>query len=359
MKTLFLLLGTIFFSFSTYSQSVKNDTVRLLGVYTIPFNAPFQNTVIGGLSGIDIAPDGSFYFIADDRSEFNPARFYKAKMEYGSKGIDTIVWEEMHYILREDGSTFPESSIDPEAIRLSSTKNTLYYCSEGDRKRGVKPFLYEMTLDGKFIRKMALPHNFIFEENIGMIHNGALESISLSTNPDHLWIINEEPLLEDGPRADVYPTKSPLRLSLLNHKTGKLLYQFVYTLGTIAAPPIKEFDFKVNTVPEILALSDDEFLILERAYVQDIGNFINLFVCEIGEATDVKNIHSLVEYDYKPISRRLWIDFSKYGIKPDNIEGITWGKTLPNGNRTLIFVSDNNFNDSQINQFWLFEVVKK
>jgi hypothetical protein len=32
-----------------------------------------------------------------------------------------------------------------------------------------------------------------------------------------------------------------------------------------------------------------------------------------------------------------------------------WGPTLPNGNRTLLFVSDDNFNPRQITQFLAFE----
>ncbi len=40
----------------------------------------------------------------------------------------------------------------------------------------------------------------------------------------------------------------------------------------------------------------------------------------------------------------------------DNIEGITFGPTLPNGHRTLIFVADNNFSPLQKTQLLLFEV---
>ncbi|MGW7811327.1 esterase-like activity of phytase family protein [Staphylococcus xylosus] len=43
--------------------------------------------------------------------------------------------------------------------------------------------------------------------------------------------------------------------------------------------------------------------------------------------------------------------------KVDNIEGITFGKKLANGNDSLVVVSDNNFNKSQISQFIVFEVV--
>ena len=44
------------------------------------------------------------------------------------------------------------------------------------------------------------------------------------------------------------------------------------------------------------------------------------------------------------------------GFYIDNIEGVTFGPTLPNGNKTLIFVSDNNFLPIEKTQFLLFEI---
>ena len=45
-------------------------------------------------------------------------------------------------------------------------------------------------------------------------------------------------------------------------------------------------------------------------------------------------------------------------MKLDNTEGMTFGPRLPNGNRTLVFVSDDNFRKSQITQFLAFEVIE-
>lgn len=46
------------------------------------------------------------------------------------------------------------------------------------------------------------------------------------------------------------------------------------------------------------------------------------------------------------------------GIKLNNIEAITWGKTLPNRNRTIVLAADNNFTAvTQANQFIVFEVL--
>ena len=43
----------------------------------------------------------------------------------------------------------------------------------------------------------------------------------------------------------------------------------------------------------------------------------------------------------------------------DNIEGISFGPTLYNGNKSLLLVADNNFNKfgDQLNQFILLEIV--
>jgi hypothetical protein len=45
----------------------------------------------------------------------------------------------------------------------------------------------------------------------------------------------------------------------------------------------------------------------------------------------------------------------------DNIEGITFGPKLPNGNQSLLLVSDNNFQafGLQLNQFILMEISTK
>ena len=44
------------------------------------------------------------------------------------------------------------------------------------------------------------------------------------------------------------------------------------------------------------------------------------------------------------------------GIYIGNVEGVTFGPLLPNGNRTLIFVVDNNFRATEKTQFLLFEI---
>ena len=45
------------------------------------------------------------------------------------------------------------------------------------------------------------------------------------------------------------------------------------------------------------------------------------------------------------------------GWRVDNIEGMSWGPMLADGKRSLVLVSDNNFNPAQVTQFLAFEVL--
>ena len=73
------------------------------------------------------------------------------------------------------------------------------------------------------------------------------------------------------------------------------------------------------------------------------------------DATDVPEIDAT--YDggspivLKPVSKRLVFAFDDLGIPIDNIEGMTFGPNLPDGRRTLVIVSDNNFSAGQFTQF--------
>ena len=45
------------------------------------------------------------------------------------------------------------------------------------------------------------------------------------------------------------------------------------------------------------------------------------------------------------------LDFDELGITLDNVEGMTFGPDLPDGRRTLVLVSDDNFSETQVTQF--------
>lgn len=111
----------------------------------------------------------------------------------------------------------------------------------------------------------------------------------------------------------------------------------------------------------MIAVGNRQFIAVERAFAVGIGNTIRLVLTEIQEGTtNVLNTASLTGATYTPMTRRLLLEMpiTWQGVKLDNIEGIAWGRTLANGNRTLVLVADNNFTaQTQSTQFIVLEVV--
>src|ERR1700755_2432431 len=74
----------------TPAQAQHISAIKLLGEYEMPYNLQYKKTTVGGLSGIDYdVKNDQYYFICDDRSDLNPARFYTAKIFITPKGIDS------------------------------------------------------------------------------------------------------------------------------------------------------------------------------------------------------------------------------------------------------------------------------
>ncbi|MEM7642888.1 MAG: choice-of-anchor I family protein [Pseudomonadota bacterium] len=65
----------------------------------------------------------------------------------------------------------------------------------------------------------------------------------------------------------------------------------------------------------------------------------------------MSDLASIVGEDVTPVEKQFVFDFADLGIPLDNIEGITFGPDLPDGRKTLVVVSDNNFSDAQTTLF--------
>ena len=58
----------------------------------------------------------------------------------------------------------------------------------------------------------------------------------------------------------------------------------------------------------------------------------------------------------QPVEKTLLLNLDVLGIPLDNVEGMTFGPKLPDGRRSLVLVSDNNFSPAAFTQFLLFAV---
>jgi hypothetical protein len=285
------------------------------------------------------------------------------------QGIDSIRFISVNSLLQENGSVYPNSkqdpihTPDPEAIRYNAKKNQLVWSSEGERmiKRDSvileDPSIKIISLNGNYIDSFVLPFNMHMKSiQQGPRQNGVFEGLSFLDNYKKLLVSVEEPLYEDGSRAGLKDSSGWIRIIKFNSKTKRPEEQYAYQIDPIAYPPDPPEAFKINGVPDILALNNRQILIIERSF--STGRracTIKVYLGELDKATDVSKLLSLTNANVEPVSKKLILNMDNLGIYIDNIEGITLGPKLANGRQTLIFVSDNNFDKEQTTQFLLFE----
>lgn len=363
MKKL-LLATAVALSFG--AAQAADFSLRVIGATSVPTGTQFQGVEFGGISGIDRAADGSYWAIADDRGgERGTPRFYNLSLDYDAAGFNGVTINSQTPMQRPDGTTFPSNArtVDPEGIRVAPNGN-LYWSSEGNWNANAasryQPFVREMTTSGVFVREFATPamYNYVDNATTGGRNNKLFEALTVT--PDGtIYTANEDALVQDGPITSI-SNGSVVRLTALDPVSGAAGAQYAYELPPIPVDAVPGAPFGPdNGLPELLAISDTQFIGIERAFAFGVGNTIRLTLAEItAETTDVSSFASLAGADYTPMRRTLLLEMpiTYEGITLDNIEAISWGKTLANGNRTLVLVADNNFSATQSTQFIALEI---
>jgi hypothetical protein len=358
-----ILVISILFLFQNLPiNAVEITDINFIGQATLPNNLAFQNTTIGGLSGITYDPQKNLYYaISDDRGQKAPARFYTLKIDL-SKGKLTnggVVPVAVTTLLNENGQKFPTGETDTEGIALTSN-NTVFISSEGDVSQLINPFIKEFSLSsGKEITTLAIPQNFLPDKNgkQGIRNNLAFESLTITPNKKKLFTATENALIQDGSEAKAN-TSTPCRILQYNLLTKQLEKEFLYQTEPVA-PLLDISKHFASGLPDLLAVDNrGDFLSLERTFT-GLGFYIALFQVSLEEADDIHNIESMKQADtksIKPVQKKLLLDLRKLDVLLDNIEGLTFGSKLPDGQPSLILVSDNNFNPLQRTQILAFRL---
>lgn len=350
---------------SPASSSGSLGSFRLLGAQVIPPGLTFDGVGVGELSGLDYDRRQDRWYILSDDSEEGPARFYTADIALDAHGLGKVRLTGAQDIGRTDGSVFPSLATndpevaDPESIRVDPRTGKLWWSSEGKREVPtdgsaaslVDPWVREMTPDGRFVCQVHQPRLFqMSAEEKGPRRNAVFEGLTFTTDGRQLVTSLEGPLYQDGPLPT--PTSAAVsRLTWYDVRTGLPLHQVAYPIDPIPATPVPPTAGADNGISELLAVDRDHYLVLERSFVTGVGNSIRLYEIDVRGASDVRFDGSLADGGFRPVHKRLVFDFASLGLDHiDNIEGMSWGPRLPDGERSLVFVSDDNFNPTQVTQ---------
>jgi hypothetical protein len=355
-----IIIGLFFSNFASASVIITN--VEFIGQATLPTGLSFQNTELGGLSGITYdAKNNLYYAISDDRGEKAPARFYTLKIDL-SKGKLTnkdVIPVGVTNLLNANNQPFAPTTTDTEGIALTN-QDTIFVSSEGDTDKLINPFIQEFALaSGKTISTVTIPDRYLPDpqKQKGIRNNLAFESLTITPNQKFLFTATENALIQDGTAAKP-GVGSPCRILEYNLLTKQPEREFLYQTQPVT-PLFNPTGKFASGLPDLLALDNEgHFLSIERSFT-GLGFTVFLFQVDLDDATNIRNLDSIAKGDIskiKPVKKKLLLDLRTLDVSLDNIEGLTWGAKLSDGQPSLILISDNNFNRLQQTQILAFKL---
>ena len=353
------------------AQATDRIGLDFLGARVLPNALQFQGTTVGGLSAISYdARSGQYYLISDDRSAKNPARFYTARIAVSTSGAPTVTLTATRPWLRPDGTVFPPTAPptvapDPEGLAVDPRTGKLFWSSEGERNVPATgaptlgdPWIRVASRSGEYRGEVRLPAQFrVSAEQVGPRQNQVLEGLSFTPDGRRLYAGLEDPLFQDGPVPS--PTAGALtRITEFDPQRRTPVAQYAYRLEKLFATPPNADSTDTNGLTDVLALGHGKLLIIERASIFRTNTWkVRIYLADTHGATDVLHKNALVGSAVTPMRKTLLLDLSDVpGLKLDNFEGATLGPRLPDGRRSLILVTDDNFNTAEITEFAAFAI---
>ncbi|WP_242031076.1 esterase-like activity of phytase family protein [Anabaena sp. FACHB-1237] len=344
------------------SSAVIVTDIKFLGEAIIPTGSLFQNTEIGGLSGITYDEKNRVYYsISDDRGSKAPTRFYTLTIDLSAEKLNdkNVKVVGVTNLLNQDNQIFAPGTTDTEGIALTN-RDTIFVSSEGDVEKSVNPFISEFDLvSGKIRNSLNVEKRFLPDTNKkqGIRNNLGFESLTITPNQEYLYTATENALIQDGTAAKegIGTSCRILQYNLVTQQpTGEFLYQTEPV--TSLFNPTGKF---ASGLPDLVALDNQgHFLSIERSFT-GLGFTILLFEVSLDKASNIQNLDSVVTDDrinIKPVEKKLILDLRSLDVSLDNIEGLTLGAKLADGQRSLILISDNNFNRLQKTQILGFKL---
>jgi len=310
----------------------------------------FDGTNVGGISGLTYDASRDVYYGLVDNEGTRPARFYTLRLPTEDSRLGKPRILDVTTLKDESGQPFTGANFDGEGIALTP-EGELLISSE------TEPTIRRFALDGTFLGELPVPDRFLVQGGQGQ-PNQTFESLSLSPNGQSLFTANEGYLSADGETAD-----GSDRIRILRYENST-------RDGFV---PAEEFYYLADSglgVVDIVALSEDELLVMERGFQAGAGNTVRIYRVSLDGAKDISNVESLAASNVEPVQKELLVDLSDCppdGAKAapgavqanpllDNFEALTLGPVLPDGRQSLVLVSDDNFNKSQTTRVILLAV---
>lgn len=353
-----IILGVII------SGCSKKQYVHLifLDEFVVKDSDMFQNSILGGFSGIDHFKD-TYYIVIDDAKS---PRFVTSNINIYKDKIQSIDFKNVVFLNDSTHNFYKENALDLESIFIDETNQEINFVSEWNINKNKAPSIFVTDSNANFKYNYELPSQFT-DLNI-IKHNAVFEASTKSADNEGFWIAMEGVLKTDGEEPNFKKQITPSRFTYFDKNTKKATKQYAYQLEHITRSA--KGNMNLNGVTAILEYKKNHFFVVVRIYQNGYGaygNTIQIFEAFVNEeTTNTLGMNALKNNPFIPLQKRLLFNFDTIKDKLtegiiDNIEGITFGSELTNANQSLILVSDDNFQiyGKQLNQFILLEIASK
>ncbi len=366
MRALLLFVVILVFKM----QAAMAISLDYYGETSLASDLKFNNVLVGGLSGLSWQ-EGSAFAVSDDRGKFGEPRFYKFKLSLENKNV-RFVPEQVWNIKNLPGAIQTGPALDLEGlVRLPTGEFILSSEGNNNLKPREMPRIFKISAEGSWNSEFSIADKFLPErtgqQKKGIQNNSAFEGLTGSVDGQIVYVATESALQQDivaGQEA-----KGDF-VRILKYERQDKTQQYENT---------KEFAYRVDAftengkgkemfrgVSEILFLNDKQILILERGvrlFGKDlISTTAAIYLADFEGATDVRGFESLNQKAVLPLRKKKIFDFEtdlekkRSGKAVQNFEALSWGPTLPDGRKTLLVLSDDNFSKKQITELIVFAV---
>ncbi len=351
---------------TTINYSYASDKLRFIGDVTFVTGEKYAETELGGLSGLVYDKlTNRFLSVSDDKSLINETRFYEFEIGLTEKSF-SVKPTKVVKLKNKDGKYFKKGEADFEGITFYG--KDILISSEGaiNRPRPTPPELYRFSRTGDFLGMVSIPEKFLLpkkehtDKMYGSRDNHSFEALSTSLDGKTVFMGSEEALFQDG---QLTTTSYSSHVRIIRYTALKPVSEVAYQLEKVEAMKA-DLSSAENGLVDIAAIDDKNFYTMERSWLPFMNkNVVRIFKCKITDkTTDISQMDSLKDKSFVAVEKELVADIDDFipqmTIKElDNLEGVAFGPNLPNGNPSIVIVSDNNFGKTQRTLFMGLELL--
>lgn len=314
---------------------------------------------VGGISGI--AWTGSkLIAVSDDRGKFGRPRFYEMDLVISPKKAELSVSKENFFADIVKGWV-----LDLEALAVLPNGDFLV-STEGDnnKKPRAMPHILATLSNGSYKYDIPLPEKFLPEpmgqQKKGIENNRGFEGLTSKPDGQKFYAMNEYPIIADQGDDDLNYWLRLVEFDKIkdkeNYKAGaELPYRVTRQPKNSKGPEV------FRGVSEILFVDDSGVLVLERGArltKTGLAYTAGLYLADLPNAKDLSATKNLSKAAILALNKTLLVDFEETfkNQNLENFEALAWGPSLPDGRKSLLVMSDDNFASKEKTVLLVFAV---